>query len=551
MAKEKTPKLLHKVATQGGEEMAKPAGLISRGGSWGVRVRVPDRLRAHLGKKEIWKSFGAVGYADACRLARIERVAIDRRFLEAEAELGRAPAAPLNDEELLHLARAFLHKMEVDAGPLPLMPADREAESDAVDEEAALVGQGIEDASVQRVAKSFAAWAGRKVDDGNPELLRLSEAVQQAWLEHLGRRSARLAGRTVTTVDPIFAGVDGSQPLSAPLTVRAAITAYKNDPERSGVAAKTRAAWDFRFRAIEEILGPDRLIGSIRREDVRACRDVLMKMPANAPKHFPGLPIAEATVLGEKHGLPKLSPKSVMLYVELLSSLFKWLEREEMVARNPAQGIKGPPQSSEKPKRPLTAEEINALLLATAPEDGRSPSWTYWMVRIALLNGMRLGEIAGLAVNDIGKMGDIWVFRVRPNAFRELKTDASRRDIPIHPALIARGLLDLVQGRQPDQMLLRDAPAVAGTSNAAQKRLARLVRGSIADRRASFHSLRHNFRDAMRAAGTPHDIAAKLGGWSSQGSEAMENYGLGHALEVLSSWIEKLKYDDVEIDHNT
>jgi site-specific recombinase XerC len=104
----------------------------------------------------------------------------------------------------------------------------------------------------------------------------------------------------------------------------------------------------FRFRAIE-VLGPDRLIGSIRREDVRACRDVLMKMPANAPKHFPGLPIAEATVLGEKHGLPKLSPKSVMLYVELLSSLFKWLEREEMVARNPAQGIKGPPQSGESP----------------------------------------------------------------------------------------------------------------------------------------------------------------------------------------------------------
>jgi integrase len=169
------------------------------------------------------------------------------------------------------------------------------------------------------------------------------------------------------------------------------------------------------------------------------------------------------------------------------------------------------------------------------------------MVRIALLNGMRLGEIAGLAVNDIEKIGGIWVFRVRPNAFRELKTDASRRDIPIHPALISRGLLDLVQGRGPDHMLLRDAPAVAGTSNAAQKRLARLVRGSIADRRASFHSLRHNFRDAMRAAGTPHDIAAKLGGWSSQGSEAMEGYGDGHSLPVLADWVNRIAYPEVEV----
>ncbi|WP_341896929.1 tyrosine-type recombinase/integrase [Sphingobium sp. YR657] len=527
--------------------MGKPTGLISRGGSWGIRVRVPDRLRVHVGKNEIWKSFGAVGYADACRLARIERVAIDRRFLEAEAELGRAPAAPLSDEELLHLARAFLHKMEFDAAPLPLMPADREAEIEALDEEAALVGQSIEDASVQQVSKSFASWAGRKVADGTPELLRISEAVQQAWLEHLGRRSAKLAGHSTATVDPIFAGVDGSQPLSAPLTVRAAIAAYKNDPERSGVAAKTRAAWDFRFRAIEELLGPDRLIGSIRREDVRACRDALMKMPANAPKHFPGRPLAEATLLGEKQGLPKLSAKSVILYVELISSLFKWLEREEMVARNPAQGLKGPPQPTEKPRRPLTVDEINALLTTTKPgEDGARP-WAYWMVRIALLNGMRLGEIAGLAVKDVVKMEGVWVFRVRPNAYRDLKTVASRRDVPIHPLLLECGLLDLLNDGEPMRMLLQDAPPVAGTSNAAQKRLGRLVRASIADRRASYHSLRHNFRDALRAIGAPQDIAARLGGWSAQGNDAMEGYGSGHSLAMLNTWVRKIGYAEVEL----
>lgn len=59
--------------------------------------------------------------------------------------------------------------------PLPLMAGDRDAEREAVDEEAALVGQSIDDATVQRVAKSFAAWAGRKVDGRIPELLRLSE----------------------------------------------------------------------------------------------------------------------------------------------------------------------------------------------------------------------------------------------------------------------------------------------------------------------------------------------------------------------------------------
>ncbi|NIJ08251.1 integrase [Sphingomonas vulcanisoli] len=557
MAKGKSRELLHKAAAQGGE-VARPAGLIQRGGSWELRVRVPDRIRLQIGKNFLWKSFGGVSFADACRLARLERVAVDRRFAEAEAKLRSLPPAPLSDEELYELSRAFLHKMEVEAQRLPISPSARIAELESVDEMTGLVAQSLEDPTLQAIALRFAKWAGCNVEPASvdkpasPDFIRVCEAFQQAQIEHLGRRSERLSGRLVATVDPLFEGVSAGDPLSAPLTVSGAITAYKSDPERSGVAYKTRAAWEFRFRAIEEILGPEKLIGSLRREDVRTCRDKLIAMPANARKHFKGMSIAEATVANERLGLPTLSAKSVSLYVELLSSLFKWLEREEMVSRNPAKGVKGPPAPREKPRRPLTKTELVTLAEITGGGMGSSDgdvarTWTYWMVRIGLFNGMRLSEIAGLRVDDLVAVDGVWCFRIAPNQYRDLKTVASRRTIPVHPWLLAAGIRELKRSREPEALLLADAPVTPGTTNAAQKRIGRLVRGVLPDPKVSFHSLRHNFRDALRVVGASIEISARLGGWVVSENSAMNGYGEGHTARLLLECLQRIAYPvDVE-----
>lgn len=546
MAAKNLRELLHKVATQGGE-VARPEGLVQRGTKWWIRVRVPDRLRDRIGKTEICRSLRTSDFKEACRLARMERVAIDNLFGEAEAELREEIVEPVAADQLYQLARAFLHKMEADAQPIPVLSEDRELERIAVDEDAGLIGQSIEDATVQRGAISFARWAGLKLDPNSPHLIPISEAYQAAFIEHLNRRSLRLAGKTVLTVDPLFEGVDAKEPVSAPLTVKAAIQAFKDDPERASVAPKTRMAWGFRLRVFEELVGSDRLIGSIKRDDIRECREVLMEMPANAAKLYPGMSITEATLAAERDGCRKLSAKSVNLYIDQIVALFSWLEKEELVERNPAKGMKGPPLPRGSRRRPLSQSEINALLRATQSKDVTKP-WTYWLPRVALLNGMRLSEIAGLATGDVEEIDGVWTFRVRPNAHRDLKTHTSTRDIPIHPRLVALGLPELAKGRHSDALLFADAPSTNGTSNAAQKRMGRVVRSVISDERATFHSLRHNFRDATRNAGIPSDVVAKLGGWAGNGNQSMDGYGRGHRLETLREWITKVSYDGVEID---
>ena len=51
------------------------------------RAYVPEELRPIIGKREIWKSLGAISHREAVRLSHIESVKADALFAEARAKL--------------------------------------------------------------------------------------------------------------------------------------------------------------------------------------------------------------------------------------------------------------------------------------------------------------------------------------------------------------------------------------------------------------------------------------------------------------------------------
>lgn len=214
MARNVGKKLLHNPATEAATNVARPPGLIRRGNCWGLRIRVPDRLRDAIGKTEIWKSFGQVSYPEACRKVNVERVKLDRLFAHAEARLSDHPpnhvgSRPhLSDCDIREIAYRFLTKLEAEADPIPMWEQDRLDDIRALQEEASLIGQSVEDATVQHVAISAAAEAGFVLKHGDDGFLRTCEAVQLAWIEHLQRQVERLDRRDVTTIDPLFKGID-------------------------------------------------------------------------------------------------------------------------------------------------------------------------------------------------------------------------------------------------------------------------------------------------------------------------------------------------------
>ena len=59
------------------------------------------------------------------------------------------------------------------------------------------------------------------------------------------------------------------------------------------------------------------------------------------------------------------------------------------------------------------------------------------------------------------------------------------------------------------------------------------------------HSLRHTFRDRLRAVECPMDMIDQIGGWRSVGGVGVR-YGEGYSLEQKRIWV---KADSVSINH--
>ena len=85
----------------------------------------------------------------------------------------------------------------------------------------------------------------------------------------------------------------------------------------------------------------------------------------------------------------------------------------------------------------------------------------YWVPVIALHTGMRPGEVSQLLVDDFVRIEGIPCMRLvasqdastkadktEAEARKRLKTEASRRVVPVHPRLVSLGLLDYVERRR-------------------------------------------------------------------------------------------------------
>lgn len=140
------------------------------------------------------------------------------------------------------------------------------------------------------------------------------------------------------------------------------------------------------------------------------------------------------------------------------------------------------------------------------------------VMTFCLLTGMRAGEAAGLLREDLVLKGNLGVFaHIRPNAIRELKTEASERQVPLHSELEAR-LTDL-----PKQGALFPDMTVGRVT----KTFARLRKDLSLERpRLVFHSTRKWFITQCERTGVPEHFTASLVGHKSARSENKLTYGI-------------------------
>src|SRR5262249_27843927 len=125
---------------------------------------------------------------------------------------------------------------------------------------------------------------------------------------------------------------------------------------------------------------------------------------------------------------------------------------------------------------------------------------------IGLYTGMRLEEIAQLRPGDVQEVQGVWCFNVNADAGKKLKTEHSRRYVPIHSALVAAGLLNHVAEAQAQRVERLWSDIERGNdgfySSPFSKWFGRYKRAiGIANPKLSFHSLRHTVIDHLKQKG--------------------------------------------------
>ena len=148
--------------------------------------------------------------------------------------------------------------------------------------------------------------------------------------------------------------------------------------------------------------------------------------------------------------------------------------------------------------------------------------------------GCRLAEIVGLRLEDIDLEND--VIYIRPNSARRLKNRGSERVLPLvgYAQLAMDHTLKKANGEWLFPQYIKEGKCYAThASNAVNKWLKRDFGGLTA------HSLRHTFRDRLRAAAVPLEAIDQIGGWKSIGGIG-SGYGQGYSADHLKKYIERI-----------
>lgn len=554
-----------------------------KNGTYSFRARVPPELREVIpggrsGQK--WIALGTADRAEAVRRARLKSVEFDKE-LEAARRRLKGEEDVLSQAEAARIASVWLSRAMAED------EADRQRGLDLATLEEDRINLAYVEKHLRR-ALAVGSLDGQEGDGGLGDLIKehglILQPGSEAWkrlayefLKALKKANAAFQSRNegeVVETPPLPTAA--STPRTC--TVEELIQAYLSDPTRTRTPG-TLKTYQTVFRAMRELLGPEKPVDSIHRVDCERIRNIIMRLPRNASQRFPKLTLEEAAKVADAEKLERLGVSAVNNYLHNLSALFKWGVKNWRVIRNPAEGLALPDDRDERDLRqPFSTAQLKAIFnapLYTGCQDDEAgyakvgPNvirrGRFWVPLLSLWTGMRLGECCQLRTDDVAELDGVPVILIddagEPGADeadkKRVKTEAGKRFVPIHPelqhigflafagAMKAKGERRLFPELKPDGLGYLSGP-FSKWFNDKRRFLGKL---SMDVNGVSFHSFRHNYRDALREAEIGLERVRALGGWrrDSDGEEAI--YGKGLKAATLYKEIEKVRYAGLDLTH--
>jgi len=266
-----------------------------------------------------------------------------------------------------------------------------------------------------------------------------------------------------------------------------------------------------------------------------------------------------------KHGRA-VSYKTVNKKLCDVRTFLRWCrDSRNLISSNPAEGYvadvsKQEREEAQDRRRPFTADELQSIFhspvfsgcksLSRVCESGDVPcrDRRFWVPLVGLFSGLRLGEIEGLEFEDVVDFHGRSAFWVRRDSShgnkKVVKNRTSVRKVPIHPFLLQVGFRDFVEGRRRESKDGRIFPSFR-YSRFFNDTLLRETLG-IKHPEVCFHSLRHNFKDALRNATDDLETRDRLCGHAVPGMSAI--YGEKSVSAAQAAAIDKVQFP-VDLSH--
>jgi integrase len=569
-----------------GTDLARYPNLWKRGNRYYLRMRVPADLASVERREHIAISLQTSDFQDAVRRYRDVQGELEQRFTALRQRLAEreAVAAALSDGQLERLTESELERVarewfdarahlrepnvaQVDVGEaLDLLEQDR----DRLDVTDPAVSDDVRQATDQLLVRAGYPARGRRiagrelgvkvpeVDRSGAQYRFLAGLVRRALEAEMALKRERLTGRAVGPVDELF---DPDRPItSRPVqerrTVAGLIAAYRADREAEYGERDTSKDYGHIFRALEQLLGADKLVSEISRDDCRLLRDTLSKLPANATKKYAKLSLTEAITAGEADGAKRLSSTTLGTYMANLRAVLNWARREGWIDTSPVEGLVKKGKRSVK-REGFTAEQLAVIFSSLADFRAEEPA-KFWVPSLALFTGARLSELLQLYVSDVVKVEKVWCLNLsefdahgRRADDKRVKTSESERIVPLHPQLVDAGFLTFVEERRRGGHRRLFEPqnpdAKEDFAHAYSKWFGRFMdRVGLAAPNLVFHGFRHGFRNACRSAYIAQETAEALGGWASPNQSA--RYGDRGMVPVLNRAVKKVKFGSFRLD---
>jgi hypothetical protein len=345
-------------------------------------------------------------------------------------------------------------------------------------------------------------------------------------------------------------------------------TAFEGWRKARNPAAGTLAEYVRAIDLFVELHG-DMPIIQIRKAHARAFREALQDVPRSRIGGLKGAVLPELAAWGKEHPeAPKIATGTVNKLLGGVQVVAVWARDngiipDDVAWADPFAGMRL--EEAGSTREPFAGAELRTLFASPVftkqerPTGGKGEA-AFWLPLLALFTGARLSELASLTVADAEPEEEkgTYVLTITEDAARAkaLKTEGSARTVPVHSELVRLGwavFVERIRSKRGGAAWLFPlvSPEVPGGVRAWSKWFNRHLRAlGITNSNKVFHSFRHGFKDALRAAQVSEDLNDALTGHAggtvgrSYGAKAMlRRFG----IDALKNAVQSLKYPGLDL----